>query len=260
MLNHKFLITLTILFSTTTQLVRAVPGVIRNPLSSTVTTAQASLSSSLSVATSQPTQSSGSILHTWSKDPSCASKACTDDCKTAYTAVCASTPAELSTAETPFTQTVGDCTAFYWFDAGNTIPTSAQCSAAFAEILESSTPGANGCGGAVGGALGYNGAGSRTTDPLYAIYPSDGNANCFKAPGDTSPVVAENTFPNGATFPATCPASTSRMARRRALMELEGRQDSQLDNDDISCIVEDLAWQAGCNAVCLATVTTTAWM
>ena len=184
-----------------------------------------------------------SVLYSWSTQPICTTTASITDCTTAYAALCARENLGVSD-----NTTVGDCTAFYWFDAGNTIPTPAECTAAYTQILATS----------IGGALGYNAAKNRTNDPLYAIYPEDGNANCFKAAGDTSPVLAVNALPNGKTL-ATCPVSTSR--RRRALGVLEGRDQTE-DEDDgvIECVMEDGVWGIACTAVCMATVTTTSWM
>ncbi len=181
-----------------------------------------------------------SILYSWSTQPICTTIAIKTDCATAYAALCAR--ANLGVSDNT---TVGDCTAFYWYDAGNTIPTPAKCTAAYTQILATS----------IGGALGYNAAKNRTNDPLYAIFPKDGNANCLKAVGDTSPVLAPNVLPNGGIL-ATCPVSTSR--RRRALEVLEGRgQAADEDESGFDCAIDDIVWNFGCNAVCLATVTTT---
>lgn len=106
--------------------------------------------------------------------------------------------------------------------------------------------------------MGYNAAKVRTDDPLYAIFPKDGNANCFKAMGDTSPVLEVDALPNGGTL-ATCPVSTSR--RRRTLDVLEGRDRAENDDDGATeCIIEDWVWGFTCTGVCLAVVTTTSWM
>ena len=142
---------------------------------------------------------------------------------------------------------MGDCTAFYWYDAGNTIPKAAECSAAYIKILATS----------IGGALGYDAAGNRTNDPLYAIYPKDGNANCFKATGDTSPVLAPDAFPGGGTLP-TCPVGTSR--RRRALAVLEGRDQGGANDGLVECAIEDGVFGSACTVICLATVTTASWL
>ena len=180
------------------------------------------------------------VLYSWNSDPACKTTATKADCVTAYEALCARP--DLSVSDNT---TVGDCTAFYWYDKGNTLPTAAECTAAFSRTLTTS----------IGGVSGYNAAGNRTNDPLYAIYPKDGNANCFKATGDTSPVLAQDALPGGAMLP-TCPISSSR--RRRALAKLEGRDD---DDDGVAkCIIEDGVWTLSCTAVCLATVVTTSWL
>ncbi len=181
-----------------------------------------------------------SVLYSWSTEPVCTTTAKKTDCKLASASLCARTDLTL-TANT----TVGDCTAFYWYDTGNTIPTAAECTAAYQQVLATS----------IGGALGYNAAKNRTNDPLYAVYPKDGNANCFKAAGDMSPVLGMDALPGGGTLP-TCPASTSR--RRRAL---ESRDQAGTEDDGvIRCSIEDGLWTGTCSATCLVTVTATTWM
>lgn len=186
---------------------------------------------------------SSPVLYSWSTEPVCRTSARTSDCITAYTALCAGENLKISNVTT-----VGDCTAFYWYDTGNTISTGVDCTAAYKQIIAAST----------WGALGYNAAKNRTNDPLYAIYPKDGNANCFKAPGDTSPVLALDAIPGGRTLP-TCPLSSSR--RRHALETLEGRDLIEDESHDvITCYIEDGVWGVSCTMVCLATVTTAAWI
>ena len=180
------------------------------------------------------------VLYSWSTDPACQTTATKADCATAYEALCARP--DLSVSDNT---TVGDCTAFYWYDKGNNLPTAAECTAAYSQILTAS----------IGGVSGYNADKNRTNDPLYAIYPKDGNANCFKATGDTSPVLARDVLPGGGKL-ATCPISSSR--RRRALAMLEGRDEE--DDGVVKCIVEDGVWALSCTAVCLATVVTTSWL
>lgn len=184
-----------------------------------------------------------SVLYSWSNQPICTTTVSKDDCTTAYAAICAR-----GNLTTGHNATVGDCTAFYWYDAGNTIPTTAECTAAYTQILATS----------IGGALGFTAAQNRTNDPLYAVFPRDGNANCFKAAGDTSPVLAANELPNGQTL-ATCPASTSR--RRRALAVLAGRDEA--GNEDVGaleCVFEDGVWGLACTGVCFLAVAGTSWM
>lgn len=184
-----------------------------------------------------------SILYSWSTESVCTTTARKSDCTTAFASLCAREDLGVSG-----NTTVGDCTALYWYDTGNTKPTAAECTAAYTQILTAS----------IGGALGYNASNVRTNDPLYAIYPKDGNANCLKAAGDTSPVMAMNALPGGGTLP-TCPVSTSR--RRRALELLEGRGQTNGEDDGvIGCVIEDGVWGLGCTAVCLTTVTAASWM
>ena len=189
------------------------------------------------------------VLYTWSTDPQCSTTALKIDCASAYTSLCARGRAAFTMSANV---TVGDCTAFYWYDANNTIPSTAQCNAAYERILIAS----------IGGALGYDANQKRTTDPLYAVYPSDGNANCFKAQGDSSPVLAPDALPGGGTLP-TCPVSSSRRRRRAVLDKLERRQEVGLVGESdgvVGCAIEDGAWAITCTAVCLATVTAASWM
>lgn len=183
---------------------------------------------------------SSPVLYSWSTDSDCTTTAKKADCTTAYKAICSRRDLGSST-----NTTIGDCTALYWFDKGNTLPTAAECTAAYSQILEAS----------IGGVLGYNVAENRTSDPLYAIFPTDGNGNCLKKVGDTSRVLAPNELPDGSTL-STCPLSSSR--RRRALAALEGREAG--DDSVVTCAIEDAVWGASCTAVCLATVTASSWL
>ena len=74
-----------------------------------------------------------SILYSWSTEPVCTTTARKIDCTAAYAALCARVNLDVSD-----NSTVGDCTAFYWYDAGNTIPTAAECTAAYTQILATS--------------------------------------------------------------------------------------------------------------------------
>lgn len=196
---------------------------------------------------SDATSPNPTVFYRWSSDPACISKACVADCRAAATAVCSS-----PSLTTNLNATVGDCTAFYWYDMGNTVPTKESCASAYNYINNAGNPGPNGCGGTIGGALGYDKDGNRTIDPLFAIYPKDGNANCFKAPGDTSPPKPMDELPNGEKLPiGSCPDVTSRR-RRSALRELEQRGIPE-------CVVEDMVWNLGCTAVCISWVTASTW-
>ncbi|KAL8721248.1 MAG: hypothetical protein Q9225_002025 [Loekoesia sp. 1 TL-2023] len=181
---------------------------------------------------SDATSPNPTVFYRWSSDPTCVSKACIADCRAAANAVCSSP--DLATTQNA---TVGDCTAFYWYDAGNTVATKESCISAYNYINDAAKPGSDGCGGTVGGALGYDKNGDRTIDPLFAVYPRDGNANCFKAPGDTSPVKARDELPNGKKISLDqCLAVTSRR-RRSALQRLEKKGEVE-EHDE--CIVETL--------------------
>lgn len=201
----------------------------------------------ISVSLAAPSSSTytGSILYEWSKHPACASTTTVPDCKEAAALVCASENLTVSS-----TATVGGCTAWYWYDVRNTVPTRKSCNGAYAHILASG----------IGGALGYSANGSRTNEPLYAIFPSSGNGNCFKAPGDRSAPLAAGTFANGHTL-STCPSSTS---RRRAAQVFDSQEhtsghDASKDSQR-HCIIEETIWGYSCSATCLATVATTSWM
>ena len=199
------------------------------------------------------------VLWTWAKDPiNCKTTACTTDCQTATARICQNTNLTQSLNET-----VGDCTALYWYDAGDTIPTEAQCNAAFGKVtgpaIKRGSPAD--CTGYVGGALGYNSSNDRTNDPLYLVYPSTGNGNCLKAPGDTSPVLGLDELPSTspgiqpATLNRTCPAvATSR--RRRTLVELENRE---VSSTDTRCGVEGMLYGASCSSYCVLEVTAGGW-
>ena len=191
-----------------------------------------------------------SVLYVWSDDPQCVSTTCASDCTLAYTKIC--NQAQLTVS---YNATEGECTAFYYPIPEATPPTPDQCTASYKRILTIADQPASGCGGTVGGALGYNSSGERTSNPMYAIYPTNGNANCFKAQGDKSPVLAPNVLPNGGGTlnSSTCPVSTS---RRRTLATLEGRDEPV---DVTECAVEDGVWGFACNTVCLATVVASSW-
>ncbi|KAL8952258.1 MAG: hypothetical protein Q9222_001822 [Ikaeria aurantiellina] len=207
---------------------------------------------------SDATSANPTVFYSWSNDPACDSKACVADCRAAATAVCDSPPPLSRTLNV----TVGGCTALMYYATGNTVPTKESCYSAFTYINDAGKPNTpDGCGGTVGGALGYDKDGKRTIDPLFALYPKDGNANCFKAPGDTTPPKAPDELPNGDKLPwGTCP-NRARSRKRNALQRLEKR--IEVPETDpaktITCGIEDIAWQAACNAVCISWVTATTW-
>ena len=174
-----------------------------------------------------------SLLYTWSSNPVCSSVTLKSDCQRAAVQICGVVRLDSSA-----NVTIGGCTAFYWYDEANTVPTVRQCNDSYNHILANST----------GGALGYGTKGRRTNHPIYAIFPEKGNGNCFKAPGDTSPPLATNKFANGQTL-STCPASTS---RRRAKPTTEESQ--------TECTLEKRVWGYSCSAICLSSVVSTSWM
>ncbi|KAL8711709.1 MAG: hypothetical protein Q9220_003880 [cf. Caloplaca sp. 1 TL-2023] len=202
---------------------------------------------------SDATSPNPTVFYHWSDDPACDSKACRADCRAAATAVCDSA-APLSRT---LNVTVGECTALMYYATGNTVPTKESCYSAFTYINDAGKPKTpDGCGGTVGGALGYDKDGKRTIDPLFALYPKGGNGNCFKAPGDTSPPKAANELTNGDKLPwGSCP-NAARLRKRNALQRLERRDD---EDGIVECVVADAVWQVSCNAVCLEWVTATTW-
>ena len=106
------------------------------------------------------------------------------------------------------------------------------------------------CPGYVGGVLGYDGNSKRTNEPLYMISPNAGNGNCFKAPGDTTPVLFDTELPNGQSL-STCPVSTSRRKRVPLMLENNKRE--------AKCVLADSFVGAGCTSTCLLSVTAAAW-
>ena len=187
----------------------------------------------------------------WAKDATdCNTDACLSDCQAATAKICA-----MSSLQTAHSQTVGDCTAYYWFDSGNTVPTTAQCNAAYGQITgpPSTAGSAQDCPGYVGGALGYDSSNKRTSDPVYMVYPKAGNGNCLKASGDTSAVLPLDAIPNsnGQTLPAICPANTASSKRRRSSTAVQARDDST------QCSMKGLGTDVGCSAACIDAVTTT---
>lgn len=223
-------------------------------ISQPILTVLAILLSAVPFTTARPqltdtTSTRPSAFWPWSNDPACASgpTACKTDCTAAVQTLCSK---DLGTEN--LIETVGECTAWYLYQIGNTMPTKDTCFSAFVYINDAGKFGPDGCGGTFGGALGFHEDGNRTQDPAFAIYPKGGNGNCFKALGDNSPPLPQDMLPNGERLPiGSCPSATSRR-RRDVLQELEGRQLPE-------CLVEDLVWQAGCNAVCLASITASTW-
>ena len=186
-----------------------------------------------------------SSLFTWSDDPVCSSNITKSDCERAAVQVCGSANLALS-----LNVTVRGCTAWYWYDTNNTVPTLNQCNQAYDQILASS----------IGGAMGYRTDGRRTNHPLYVIFPENGNGNCFKASGDMSPPLATNEFANGQTL-STCQQST---ARRRTISEAQDfpSSDAKITFEDSQkeCRIEKRIWGYSCSAVCLTSVATSSWM
>jgi len=178
-----------------------------------------------------------SDLYTWSAtDASCKATAPPSDCQSAFSQICS--PNKDLTKD--YEVTVGQCTAVFWVDPNNSVPSQTQCTAAFTQILNAG----------IGGALGYNTAGVRTTDPLYVLYPKNsGTGNCFKKAGDTSPVVPATTLPNGNSIYqfGTCGTNTP---KRSPSLSPRGTS-----NNGAACSVDASKWGQTCSSLCLAQVT-----
>lgn len=149
------------------------------------------------------------------------------------------------------------------WEIGNTVPTKDSCYSAYSYINDAGAKGAgaDGCGGTVGGALGFDKNGNRTRDPLFALYPSDGNGNCFKAPDDDTPPKPMDELSNGQKLPMnaeSCPVSASRKRRRDALEQLEGRRIGG-NAGPLTCIIGAAGGLAGCSALCIEWVATMSW-
>ncbi|KAL6717579.1 hypothetical protein ACLMJK_005494 [Lecanora helva] len=186
----------------------------------------------------------------WANDPTnCKTDTCLSDCQSATSQICS-----VPNLKTSNTVTVGDCTAYYYYANGNTVPTAAQCNTAFGQITgpPSKAGDPQDCPGYVGGALGFDSNNKRTNDPVYMVYPKAGNGNCMKAPGDTSPVLPLDEIPDsgGKKLPPTCPTSQSRRKRDELSTDLVSR--------DAKCTLEEFGTGFGCSATCVMTVTGTA--
>ena len=205
-----------------------------------------------------PQQSNAAPNDIWhySNDPACTNSACVADCRSAATAVC--DQLDVLSPPTHINVTVNHCQAFYLWNLGNSVATKDSCYAAFTRINDAGAKGAgpNECGGTVGGALGFDQTGNRTTDPLYVLNPTDGNGNCFKAPGDNTPPIPVDQLANGEKLPMpdTCPSNTARR-RRDALQLLEKRGSA----GTIDCAVGDVMLLTGCTAQCSAWALATTW-
>ncbi|KAL8995918.1 MAG: hypothetical protein Q9169_004454 [Polycauliona sp. 2 TL-2023] len=184
------------------------------------------------------TSTNPTVFTPWSSHPDCAApaSACKSDCTEAVNQLCKE---DLTTEN--IVKSVGECTAWYLYQIGNTIPNFDQCYSAFAYINDAGKPGPDGCGGSFGGALGFDKNGDRTKDPAFAIYPKSGNGNCLRTETSSSAPLAQAMLDETTRLPIEeCPSAIS----RRQLPE---------------CAVEDLVWQTGCSAVCIAWVASLTW-
>ncbi|KAL8870430.1 MAG: hypothetical protein Q9174_003527 [Haloplaca sp. 1 TL-2023] len=149
------------------------------------------------------------VFQPWSSHPECAAPrtACKTDCTQAVKNLCQK---DLGTEN--LIETVGECTAWYLYQLGNTLPTYDQCYSSFAYINDAGKPDPDGCGGTFGGALGFDKNGDRTNDPAFAIYPTSGNGNCLSTDTPDGPPLPQNLTKQGMEVPidGECPTQVSR--------------------------------------------------
>ena len=193
------------------------------------------------------TSQNPTVFTPWSSHADCAAPAtaCKSDCTQAVKNLCEK---DLTTEN--IIETVGECTAWYLYQIGNTLPTFDQCYSAFAYINDAGKPGPEGCGGTFGGALGWDKNGDRTHDPAFAIYPKSGNGNCMRTETPESPPLAQHMLLDGTEIPIDqCPAAVGRR-------QLEGGHGLK---PIPRCFVENGAFQLGCNVVCISWIASLTW-
>ena len=177
----------------------------------------------IAFATLIASSASNAPVWTWAKDSAnCTTDTCISDCQAATAETCFYSDLKQNNQ-----QTVGDCTAYYWYDAGNTVPSAAQCKASFDHVTgqPSSSGVPDDCPGYVGGAIGYDASNKRTNDPLY---PGKGNGNCLKAQGDTSPVLALDALLNERTLSAQTYSASKNKSRRAIIKDKDANAQSSM--------------------------------
>ncbi|KAI4185336.1 MAG: hypothetical protein L6R41_004191 [Letrouitia leprolyta] len=187
---------------------------------------------------------SKAIFQRWSSHPDCSAPdtACKGDCTQAVKNLCQKKLGLNEDGKTNYiAETVGECTATYIYELGNTLPDETKCYNTFAYINDEGKPGPDGCGGYFGGVLGWDEKGNRTLDPIYAIQPKSGNPNCFMPPGkEADKPLAMDELPGGTKFEvAQCPMAISRRGPF---------------GDNKSCTVGSSIWFGSCSVVCMAVV------
>ncbi|KAI9696219.1 MAG: hypothetical protein M1836_005772 [Candelina mexicana] len=212
------------------------------------------------------------VLVPWSKDPKQCfpTYACATDCAAAYKTLCAQVTANKKPRDDHLkldAQRVVSKSCLAYYHLGSTsgkshtpFANAAACEAAFAKIVSDTFVNdpkndPQKCGRPAG-AMGYDATGARTATPLFAIMPANGNPNCFRKAGDTSPIPSQSQLPDGTEF-KTCQRSTSKRT------DLAVRDEPIQDVPGLSilkCAAEDVVTLTACSATCVMTVMTTSWL
>ncbi|KAI9718525.1 MAG: hypothetical protein M1812_003976 [Candelaria pacifica] len=214
------------------------------------------------------------VLVPWSQDPKQCypTYACAADCAQAYQTLCAqitspqkaANPLKLDAQRV----VVKSCLAYYHLgsvSAGKPnapFANAAACEQAFANIVTTTSViysdpkiDPQKCGRPAG-AMGYDEDGARTATPLYALMPANGNPNCFKRIGDTSPITPANQLADGSTL-KTCPRSTS---KRTDVAIRDAAADDVSGWNIVKCGTEDILTLTACTATCITSVLATSWI
>lgn len=166
--------------------------------------------------TSNAVSASPVVLVPWSSHPDCTAPAtaCKQDCGKAVDTICRKNLGlDGEVDQNYLLETVGLCTVSYIYQLGNQEPDFTKCYNTFAYINDAGKPGPDGCGGTLGGALGWDQNGNRTNDPIYAIQPKSGNTNCFTPPGKrANKPLPPDELPDGTklSLDEECPTALSR--------------------------------------------------
>lgn len=213
------------------------------------------------------------ILVPWSTDPKQCfpTYTCAADCREAYKTLCAQVTAHDKPKADPLKLdaqrvVVKSCLAYYHLGSNSgtsnkPFGSATACEAAFGEIItetfvDDPKNDPMRCGRPAG-AVGYDANGNRTATPLYALMPSNGNPNCFKQAGDTSPIPDIEKLRDGSML-KTCPRSTSK--RTDLAVRQTPASEAPSGSSLIKCGTEDLLTLTGCTATCIVTVLSTSWL
>ncbi|KAI9705873.1 MAG: hypothetical protein M1836_005279 [Candelina mexicana] len=202
------------------------------------------------------------IPYYWSKDAKhCSTTACFSDCQSAIFQLCSSP----NLAQPLLNVTVNACTALYMYDSStNALPSQATCLANYYQILAASKQPFSRCGGAIGGAIGYLKDGTRADhSPLYTLFDTKGNGNCFKPERDETRVLEKGEVVGGGIVPACRAVTTARRTNLLDGKDLEGNDGGEIQRRQTigqsACSVANIATNADCTAACLQVVTTTSY-